>query len=119
MEIDNENYLYYLPSDFINSNYIYSIQDDYITINKRTNCYTQYNSTYCDCLRVYPSFNYLSSDTYSCSTSMNYTINSSKFTSNVFDSPNFYQLFIIYFIIIFIFSYILKLLYNVFRKRSV
>lgn len=119
MEIVNDNYKYYLPSNYINNTYNYVIQDEYIIVNKNTNCYSQYNSTYCDCFRIYPSFNYLSSNTYSCSVSNNYTVSYNSFSSDIFNSPFFVDYFLIYFIIIFICTYILKLLLNVFRKRTV
>lgn len=119
MEITSEDYVYYLPTRYISSSYTYSIQDDNIIINKGTNCYTQYTSTYCDCIRVYPNFNFISSNTYSCSISNNNLVPYTSFSNDIFNYPNFSNLFIIYFIIVCIFTYILKLMYNVFRKRSV
>lgn len=119
MEIANENYTFYLPSRYINSSYTYQLSDDYITINKGTNCYTQYTTTYCDCIRVYPNYNYISTNTYSCNISNQNLVTYDNFTNDIFNYPNFSNLFIIYFIIICIFTYILKLMFNAFRKRSV
>lgn len=60
----------YIPSDKINSNYSYRFNGDYIDIITNQNCYTNYNTTYCDCYR----YNYkenIMSQTYSCSTNNN------------------------------------------------
>lgn len=119
MEINNEDYTYYLPKKYINNTFTYSLQDNFIIINKNTNCHTQYSSTYCDCIRVYPNYNFISSSVYSCSTSNSNLVSVSSFSNDIFNFPNFSNLFIIYFIIITIFTFILKLFFNVFRKRSV
>lgn len=119
MEITNDNYLFYLPSDFINSSYKYFLSEDYILVNKQTNCYNQYNTTYCDCVRVYPEYNYIYSTTYSCSISSNsYYVSSDQFSDDVFQSSNFPSLFLVYFCIVVFCVFIIKTLFNVFRKRS-
>ena len=119
MEIENEDYTYYLPKRYIDNTFTYSLQDDYILINKNTHCHSQYSTTYCDCIRVYPNYNFISTNTYSCSIPNSNLVTSSSFSSDIYNFPNFSNLFIIYFIIIFICSFILKLFLNVFRKRSV
>lgn len=120
MEITNENYNIYMPRSLINDNYEYFIQDNYFIVNKRTNCYSQYNTTYCDCVRVYPNFNYIVSDVYSCSINNNMNkIDKSYISNDLFSLHNLSNIFIVYFIIIFIFTFILKLFLNIFRKRTV
>ena len=44
----------YLPSDLINQNYTYFTNGTYYIIKTNNNCYSQYNSVYCDCINVYP-----------------------------------------------------------------
>lgn len=119
MEITNEDYTYYLPKIYIDNTFTYSLQDDYVLINKNTNCHSQYSTTYCDCIRVYPNYNFISTNTYSCTIPNSNLVTSSSFSSDIFNYPNFSDLFIIYFIIITICVFILKLFFNVFRKRSV
>lgn len=119
MEIENEEYSYYLPLRYIDNSFTYSLQDDYILINKNTNCHTQYTSTYCDCIRVYPKYNFISTSVYSCTIPTSNIVPVSSFSNDVYNYPLLSNLFIIYFIIIFIFTFILKLFLNVFRKRSV
>lgn len=119
MEIENENYTYYLPTRYIDNTFTYSLQDDYILINKNTNCHTQYTTTYCDCIRVYPNYNFISTNTFSCNIPTNNIVPVTSFSNDIYNFPNFSNLFIIYFIIVFIFAFILKLFFNVFRKRSV
>lgn len=88
----------YLPSDFINSNYKYRINGDYYVVIKDTNCYQQYSSTYCDCVNVYPKFDYISSEVYSCSLS-----NSSNYlSSNYFTSDFYYRIDLSSILIIFL-----------------
>lgn len=120
MEITNENYVYYLPKLYINSNYNYVISTDYIQVQTNNNCTIVGTTRTCNCFRIYPEYNYITSNTFSCSLNTNsYTVNYSSFSSDIYNSPYFPNLFIVFFIIIFIFTYILKLLFNVFRKRSV
>lgn len=116
MEVIND-FKMYLPSEYINSNYQYNLDNNYIGVRTNNNCYTQYNTTYCDCFRVYPNYNYIKSDTYSCSYNNNYMTSSTSFSSDIFSLPNLSNYFITYFIIIFILIYILNKMWCVFRKR--
>lgn len=116
MEVENLNYKLYLPSQYINSNYQYFLDNNYILVRTNNNCYTQYNTTYCDCFRVFPNYNYVRSENYSCS-SGSYYITSNQLSKDIFQLPNVSNIFITYFIIIFILVYILRLLWGVFRKR--
>ena len=117
MEVSND-FKMYLPSDYIDSNYLYDLNSNYITIRTDNNCYTQYNTTYCDCFRVYPQYNYITSNLYSCSFSNSqYYSSYTEFSSDVFNMPNISNVFITYFIIIFILVYILMSMWKAFRKR--
>jgi hypothetical protein len=85
----------YIPSELNNSNYQYKISDDHIIVITNRNCYTQYNSTYCDCY-YYNYKNNLTSSTYTCntnnsSTSLNYSSISSDINDSVYLSNRFYQ----------------------------
>lgn len=66
---ENQNKIY-IPNNKINQNYTYKINGDYITIITNQNCYTNYNTTYCDC-NQYNYKNNVMSETYSCSTNNN------------------------------------------------
>ena len=73
MEVTN-NFKMYLPSEYINSNYNYNLDSQFIQVRTNNNCYTQYSTTYCDCFRVYPNYNYIKSEDYSCSLNSNYNL---------------------------------------------
>lgn len=65
----NQNKIY-VPNSMVNQNYTYKINGDIITIITNNNCYTNYNTTYCDCRQ----YNYkvdLLTENYSCSTNNN------------------------------------------------
>lgn len=116
MEVENLNYKLYMPNQYINSYYQYYLDNNYILVRTNNNCYTQYSTTYCDCFRVFPNYNYVKSDIYSCSGG-SYYVNSNQLSNDIFQLPNVSNIFITYFIIIFILVYILRLLWGVFRKR--
>lgn len=116
MEVTN-NFKMYLPSEYINSNYTYNLDSQYIQIRTNQNCYTQYSTQYCDCFRVYPNYNFVKSNTYSCSLSNNYNATSEIFSSDIYNLPNISNYFVTYFIILFICVYVLKTMWHVFRKR--
>lgn len=60
----------YIPADYINSNYSYRFDGDYITIITNNNCYTQYNTQYCNCYR-YNWKNNVMSNVINCNTNSN------------------------------------------------
>lgn len=57
----------YIPSELLNNNWSYELNDYYFTIHTYENCFNQYNTTYCDCIRLYHSFDYQYSNRFSCS----------------------------------------------------
>ena len=116
MEIEN-NFKMYLPKDYINSNFIYNLDNDYIQIKTNINCHMQYNTEYCDCYKIFPNYNYIKSNTYSCSLNNSYNVSSDVFSSDIYNLPNISNYFITYFI--FICVYLLKTMWCVFRKRLV
>lgn len=95
----------YMPQELLKSSYHYELtNNNYIVVHKNTNCFNQYNTTYCDCQRVYTDLDYQVSNTYSCSTSYTVDIPYSNFTSDFWyrkDLSNILIIFIImsYFII--------------------
>lgn len=94
----------YLPTEDINSNWKYRINDDYYLIITNQNCYTQYNTTYCDCYYRYPKNDYIRSETQSCNwSSTNSWIPSSYFTDDYWYRLDLSNILII-FIILFIFG---------------
>lgn len=76
----------YMPTNLINQNYRYRISGDYYVVIKNTNCTTNYNTTYCDCVNVFPKLDYLESETYQCS----YTSNSSNYIAYTNFTDDFY-----------------------------
>lgn len=77
----------YVPSKFYNSSYRYVVSSDYLEIHTNTNCYTQYNTTYCDCYRLYPNLNYVYTYAYSCnynvSSNIDYSLLSTEWVNRV------------------------------------
>ena len=116
MEVVN-NFKMYLPSNYINDQWSYNLDSNYIQVRTNQNCYSQYSTTYCDCFRVYPNYNYVKSETYSCSLSNSYNSSFSVFSSDIYNLPNISNYFITYFIILFMCIYVLKTMWHVFRKR--
>ena len=62
----NNNSTVYIPSILVNSNYLYKPIDNYIVVYTNNNCYNNYSQQYCDCYSLYPNYNYVISDVYSC-----------------------------------------------------
>jgi len=75
----------YIPQNYNNSYYSYRFNsDNYIYIITNQNCYTQYNTTYCDCYN----YNYkenVVSQAFTCNTNSNngYIIPYESITSNI------------------------------------
>lgn len=105
----------YMPSDLLNSNYHYYISNDYYQVITNNNCYTNYNTTYCDCFNVYFDNDYLVSNSYSCNINSynNVSISYSNFTSEFWYRLDITQILII-FLILFIF--IIKYPYRIFSR---
>lgn len=110
----------YLPTNLINSNYIYSYSSSkIITIRTNSNCYTQYQSTYCDCYQIDTENHYIQSDKYSCSisSSSNFLVNPINFTDEIYYRNDFADILIIFFIMcIFCFYIPLKVFLRLFRR---
>lgn len=99
----------YLPTELINQDYYYNYNNNNITIYK--DCV----SNNCDCVDVFPDFDYQISKTYSCeltSTNLDYTIFTDNFyyrkdLSSILIILTIFAFFIIY-IPIFVFSKLFK-----------
>ena len=109
----------YLPTSLINSNYKYRISGDYYVVIKNTNCTTNYNTTYCDCVNVFPKLDYQVSEVYQC----NYNANTSNFVSYTNFSDDFYYrvdianiLLIFLILFIFIIRYPYRIISRVFGR---
>jgi len=63
----------YIPQEYNNRNYSYRFNGDYIYIITNNNCYTQYNTTYCNCYN-YNYENNVISEVFTCNTNSNNTI---------------------------------------------
>ena len=108
----------YLPTEYINSNYKYTSNGESIRIYTNNNCYQNYNSTYCDCIYVYPNLDYLTSEISSCNvSSLSNTISYSTFTDNFYYRIDFVNILIMFTIMAFFIIVIpLKIFSKIFRK---
>lgn len=106
----------YLPSDVINANYHYYSNGTYFTIKTNNNCYSQYNTQYCDCFYIYPQQDYLRSELFSCSGSNNQEISYSKFSDAVSYRLDIGWIIVITFIILFGMVFLLKSLSSMLFK---
>ena len=105
----------YVPTTYNNQNYKYTISGDEITIITNNNCYTNYNTTYCDCYRYNERYNILT-ESYSCNSNPNnYIIDNDYISSDINDSyritrdySNYYVIMIGIIVIVLLFSNIMK-----------
>lgn len=75
--------MYYLPSNLLNQNYQYYYNNNYFIVRTNQNCYTNYNTQYCDCFNVFQNNAYLVSQSYSCTApNQQYQIAYNKFTND-------------------------------------
>ena len=83
-KIEYKNYnKIYIPTEYLNENYKYTISGDEITIITNENCYTNYNNTYCDCIRYNEKYN-IKTEKYECNRNPNnYILNSSQLTDDI------------------------------------
>lgn len=71
IESYKEQYIY-IPEELYNENYNYYFDNEYIRIETNKNCYTQYNSTYCDCY-LYNTKENITSEPYACNNNIDNT----------------------------------------------
>lgn len=106
----------YLPTDYINSNYHYYSNGTYFTIRTNKNCYTNYNSSYCDCYYIYPNQNYLVSNVFSCTGSNNQELSYSNFSDEwryrLDVDKIFLMVFILGFVVVFVLVMFFKMLFK-------
>lgn len=73
----------YIPSTYYKQNYKYTISNDEITIITNQNCYTNYNTQYCDCYRYNERYNIIT-NSYSCNSNPgNYQLDFSSLTDDI------------------------------------
>ena len=107
----------YMPQELLNNNYRYTISNDSILVHTNRNCYTQYNTTYCDCYYVYPKMDYLISNSNSCNYNPSTYVSVDSFTSSSWyriDLPSILIIFLILFI--FIIKYPFRILQRFFGR---
>ena len=76
----------YIPTTYLNQNYRYTLNNNEITIITNKNCYTNYNSTYCDCYRYNEMYNVIT-ESYSCNSNPgNYELAFTSLSDNLNDS---------------------------------
>lgn len=107
----------YIPQNLLSNNYRYTISDDSILVHTNQNCYTQYNTTYCDCYYVYPKMDYLVSNTVSCNYNPSTYVSSSNFSSSYWYRIDLASILIIFLILwIFIFKYPYRIISRLFGR---
>lgn len=97
-----------MPSDLINNNYRYTVNNYYYTVRTNQNCYTNYNTQYCDCYDVYFNNDYLRTNAYSCNYNTSTNISVNNFTSSYWYKNNIDRsliIFILFAIIIIVIPY--------------
>lgn len=98
----------YLPKELINSNYTYYKGANYILVRTNQNCYTNYNTQYCNCYQVYYDLNYTVSNVYSCSTSTGNQLDYKIFKSDYFYRLDIWQILLCLFILLYFGIYVFK-----------
>ena len=98
----------YLPSNMINSNWSYEINaDNYFVVHTNNNCYNNgYNTWYCDCYKVYPTMDYITSNAFACYQGNYASINYNDLTSDFWYRIDIDKCLVI-FLIIFLFGILL------------
>ena len=110
----NQNKIY-IPTAYYNQNYKYTISNDEITIITNKNCYTNYNTQYCDCYRYNEKYNIIT-NSYSCNSNPgNYQINYNYLSNDINDSyritrdyTNNYTIYLLMILIVLTFTMLMK-----------
>lgn len=107
----------YLQEEFINQNWHYQLNGNNIIVHTNNNCYTNYNTTYCDCYSINTSNHYMYSDLYSCSNSNSYNIRYNRLTSDFWYRNDIMDICIVFSLIAIGFLILPCLFFRRFRKR--
>lgn len=107
----------YMPSELLHNNWGYELNDYYITIHTYENCYNQYNTTYCDCIRLYYNLDYQVSNRFICSNNFSVSMPYNNFTSDFWYRKDITNSLII-FTILFIFGILIpyKIISRIFGR---
>lgn len=105
----------YIPQEINFQNNRYTISNDEITVITDNNCYTQYQTTYCDCYRYNAKYNIVT-ETYACNRNpSNYIIDNSYISSDINDSyritrdySNYYLIFFQILMVMLLFTIVMK-----------
>lgn len=101
----------YLYSDLINNNYLYQKEADYIKI------YKDCDNNQCTCVNVYPYFDYLRTDNYSCNINNIISVPVSSFSDNIFYRIDLSSILFIFLVFCFVIIFCpLKILLRFFRR---
>lgn len=103
----------YMPNELFNNNFHYTINNDYYVVHTNRNCFTQYNTTYCDCYNVYPKLDYNISQSYQCAYNVSTSISYSNFTNNIWYRIDLVNILIIFTIL---FIFIIKYPYRIISR---
>lgn len=74
----------YMPQNMINSNWGYELNadDNYFVVHTYNNCYNNYNTQYCDCYKIYPTMDYITTNAFACYRGNYASINYNDLTSD-------------------------------------
>lgn len=86
----------YIPQELLNNSWGYEINEYYFTIHTNENCYQNYNTWYCDCIRLYHDLDYQYSNRFTCSNNYSVSIPYSNLTSKRTFINSTRQIIIIY-----------------------
>lgn len=113
----NKNKIY-IPTTYLNQNYRYTINNNEITIITNQNCYTNYNSTYCDCYRYNEQYNIIT-ESYSCNQNPgNYELTYSSLTDDINYSYRITRDFVNEYTIMFLTVILAMIVVSIFKKNS-
>lgn len=107
----------FIPGELIDNDYKYTISDGIIRVITNNNCYTNYNTTYCDCYDVFINNDYMVSNSISCNYNPTNYVTSLRFTNDIFYRKDLNDILLSFFIILlFSFGIPFALITHFFKK---
>lgn len=109
----------YIPTELLDQDYQYTINNNEITIYTNENCYTNYNTTYCDCYRYNEQYN-IQTKNYSCNVGNigNYVINYQNLSDDINDSYRITRDYMNDYIIMFLIVILGTIIVSMFKNNS-
>lgn len=109
----------YIPTELLDEDYQYTINNNEITIYTNENCYTSYNTTYCDCYRYNEQYN-IKTYNYSCNVGNigNYRLSYQSLSDNINDSLRITRDYMNDYIILFLTMILGIMIVSMFKSNS-